>query len=149
MSTISLVQVFKIQQGAFDTAGEASSKIKGILKKLGIAPDIVRDVAISAYETELNLVIHSEGGELELLVSPDMLVLTSRDQGPGIADLKLALKEGFSTAPDNIRDMGFGAGMGLPNVQRHSHKFDIQSQLGVGTTITAIYYLQNKKHTDK
>lgn len=145
MSVMSLVQIFKVKQSAFDTAGEASSKIKGILKKLGIAPDVIRDVAISAYEAELNLVIHSLGGELELMVYPDMLTLTSRDEGPGIADLKLALKEGYSTAPDNIRDMGFGAGMGLPNIQRHSHKFDIQSQLGEGTTITATYYLQRDK----
>lgn len=145
MSSISLVQVFPVEKGAFDTAGEASSKIKGILKKLGIPADIIRDIAISAYETELNLVIHSDGGELELVISPETVLLTSQDIGPGIADLKLALKEGYSTAPDNIRDMGFGAGMGLPNVQRHSHQFEIESELGKGTTIRAKYYLTRAK----
>lgn len=141
MNDLSLVQIYPVEKGEFDTAGEASSKIKSTLKKLGIPPDIVRDIAIAAYETELNLVIHSDGGEMELLVKPDTIQLTSRDNGPGIADIRLALKEGYSTAPDNIRDMGFGAGMGLPNVQRHSHDFYIESELGKGTLIRATYHL--------
>lgn len=135
------VQTFSINKGAFDTAGEASSKIKGILKKLGIPPEIVRDVAIAAYETELNLVIHSAGGELTLEISPEKLVLASQDVGPGIENLELALKEGYSTAPESVRDLGFGAGMGLPNIKRHCHEFRIESELGKGTTIQAIYHL--------
>ncbi|MDR1619759.1 MAG: anti-sigma regulatory factor [Clostridiales bacterium] len=136
-------RVFPVQKGMFDTAGEASSKIKKILKKVGIPPDIVRDVAIAAYETELNLVIHSLGGELTLSVNPEIIELISQDVGPGINDVNMALKEGYSTAPDDVRDMGFGAGMGLPNVQRHCHEFQIASELGRGTTIRAKYFLKN------
>jgi len=136
------VQTFPVARGAFDTAGEASSKIKGILKKLGISPDVVRDVAIAAYETELNLVIHSYGGVLRLEVRSDEIDLISEDRGPGIADISLALQEGYSTAPESVRDMGFGAGMGLPNVQRHSHSLHIESELGKGTLIQAKYFLK-------
>lgn len=138
---LSLIQTFPVSHGAFDTAGEASSKIKAILKKLGIAPGVIRDVAIAAYETELNLVIHSVGGELVLEVRPEQIVLISQDQGPGIADISLALKEGYSTAPESVRVMGFGAGMGLPNVQRHCDDFRIESELGKGTVIRAGYTL--------
>ncbi len=141
MASLTLAQTFPVQKNAFDTAGEASSKIKGILKKLGIKPEIIRDIAIASYEIELNLVIHSLGGDLELKVSADKIVLTSRDVGPGIADIKLALKEGYSTAPESVRDLGFGAGMGLPNIQRHSHEFHIESELGKGTLIRATYNL--------
>ncbi|MDL2217061.1 anti-sigma regulatory factor [Christensenellaceae bacterium OttesenSCG-928-M15] len=138
---LTLVQTYPVERGAFDTAGEASSKIKSTLKKLGISPAVIRDIAIAAYETELNLVIHSLGGDLVLEVQPEKIVLTSKDVGPGIADLKLALKEGYSTAPESVRDMGFGAGMGLPNIQRHCHEFHIESALGASTVITAIYFL--------
>lgn len=132
---------YPVARGAFDTAGEASSKVKGTLKKIGIPPSIIRDIAIAAYEMELNLVIHSLGGELMLEVEPETILVTSQDVGPGIADIKLALKEGYSTAPENVRDMGFGAGMGLPNVQRHSHEFHIESALGQPTVIKAKYFL--------
>lgn len=142
-----MVERFSIEKGAFDTAGTASSKIKAMLKKLGIPPNIVRDVAISAYEAELNLVIHSDGGELILEIAPDILTLTSADTGPGIADIELAMKEGYSTAPESVRSLGFGAGMGLPNVERHCHEFSITSELGEGTIIRAIYYLHNTKDT--
>lgn len=138
---ISLVQTFPVPRGAFDRAGEASSKIKSTLKKLGIPPEVVRDVAIAAYETELNLVIHSQGGELILEVKPDEIQLVSQDQGPGIPDIPLALSEGYSTAPESVRNLGFGAGMGLPNVQRHCHLFHIESEPGKGTFIRASYFL--------
>lgn len=140
-----MIERFSVEKGAFDTAGTASSKIKAMLKKLGIAPNIVRDVAISAYEAELNLVIHSNGGELLLEMAPDIITLTSADDGPGIADIDLAMKEGYSTAPESVRSLGFGAGMGLPNVKRHCHEFSITSELGSGTVIKAIYYLNSGK----
>ncbi len=128
-------------RGSFDTAGDASGSIKRILKKMGVDAAIVREVAISSYELELNLVIHSLGGTLSLLFTPHKLYLISSDVGPGIPDIDLALKEGYSTAPANVRDMGFGAGMGLPNVKRHCHEFYIDSEVGRGTTIKALYNL--------
>lgn len=139
-----MIQTYSVERGAFDTAGDASSAIKSTLKKLGIAPVIIRDVAIASYEAELNLVIHSLGGELLIEIHPDRILLTSRDKGPGIADLKLALKEGYSTAPESVRDMGFGAGMGLPNIRRHCHEFHIDSALGKSTVIQAHYYLDKQ-----
>ena len=142
METNAYIRVFPVEQGNFETAGEASSVIKRMLKRLGIEPNIIRDVAIAAYETELNLVIHSWGGELTLEVRPHMIVLSSKDNGPGIEDISLALEEGYSTAPESVRMMGFGAGMGLPNVKRHSHEFHIRSEKGKGTEIRAIYHLK-------
>ena len=141
MENTALTHAYPVERGAFDTAGTASSRIKGILKKLGIAPTTIRDVAIAAYEAELNLVIHSLGGTLTIEIFPDTIILTSSDIGPGIANLSLALKEGYSTAPASVRDMGFGAGMGLPNIRRHCHDFHIESTLGQGTTIQATYHL--------
>ncbi len=142
MENAAFIERYHVERAGFDKAGEASSKIKRLLKKLGIAPNVIRDVAIAAYETELNLVIHSLGGMLTLEVRPDMILLSSEDRGPGIPDISLALKEGFSTAPDSVRMMGFGAGMGLPNVKRHSHTFEIDSEVGKGTTIKATYFLK-------
>lgn len=142
MENNAFVERFPVERGSFDTAGEASSRIKQRLKKLGIRPEIIRDVAIAAYETELNLVIHSLGGELRLEISPETIALVSEDRGPGIPDLSLALREGYSTASENVRMMGFGAGMGLPNVKRHSHEFEIESEVGKGTVIKAIYHIR-------
>lgn len=132
---VMLHEVFPVQAGDFQTAGEASGKIKRILKKLGVDSAIVRRVSVAAYEVELNLVIHSLGGEMELIVQPDKLEMNVRDQGPGIPDLDLAMSEGYSTASDEVRMMGFGAGMGLPNIKRNADVFHIQSQPGIGTTI--------------
>lgn len=142
MEETTLTEVYPVVSGRFDTAGEASSSIKRLLKKLGIAPSIIRDLAIVAYETELNLVIHSVGGELILEVHPDTITLISRDRGPGIPNVDLALKEGYSTAPESVRNMGFGAGMGLPNIKRHSEQFSIVSEVGKGTEIRAEYHIR-------
>ena len=133
--TTMLHEVYPVEAGAFGTAGDASGKIKKTLKKLGVDSGIVRRVAIAAYEVELNLVIHSLGGEMELIVQPDFLQLNVRDRGPGIPDVDLAMSEGFSTATDDVRMMGFGAGMGLPNMKRNASTFNIESKVGVGTTI--------------
>ncbi|MEG0145296.1 MAG: anti-sigma regulatory factor, partial [Clostridia bacterium] len=108
--TVMLRESYDITAGDFTTAGEASGKIKRILKKLGVDSAIVRRVSVAAYEVELNLVIHSLGGAMELVVRPDFLELNVRDRGPGIPDIDLAMREGYSTASDDVRMMGFGAG---------------------------------------
>ena len=132
---IMLKEIYPVEAGDFATAGEASGKIKRILKKLGVDSAVVRRVSVAAYEVELNLVIHSQGGQMELVVRPDYLELNVRDRGPGIPDIDLAMSEGYSTAPDEVRSLGFGAGMGLPNMKKYSDEFDIQSAVGVGTTV--------------
>lgn len=141
MSDILFKESFPVQRGNFETAGEVSSKIKRVLKKMGLNAGVIRDVAIAAYEAELNLVIHSLGGELILEIGPQELRLVCQDVGPGIPDISLAMKEGYSTAPESVRMMGFGAGMGLPNIKRHSHEFFITSEMGKGTEIVAVYRL--------
>ena len=127
---------FPVEAGAFTTAGEASTTIKRTLKQLGISAEVLRHVSVACYELELNLVIHSLGGTLTLLVDPDNVTLISKDVGPGIPDIEQAMTEGFSTASAEARTLGFGAGMGLPNMKRNATEFDIQSEVGVGTTIT-------------
>ena len=132
---ILLEQVFPVEAGAYATAGEASTTIKRKLKQLGIDANVLRRVSVASYEVELNLVIHSLGGTLTLQVDPEMVTLISKDVGPGIPDIDKAMTEGFSTANEEARTRGFGAGMGLPNMKRNATTFDIQSQVGVGTTI--------------
>ena len=132
---IMLKEIYPVEAGDFATAGEASGKIKRILKKLGVDSAVVRRVSVAAYEVELNLVIHSQGGQMELVVRPDYLELNVRDRGPGIPDIDLAMSEGYSTASDDVRMMGFGAGMGLPNMKRNADEFRIRSTVGVGTEI--------------
>ena len=117
------------------TMEQYESKIKRILKKLGVPSSVVRRVSVAAYEVELNLVIHSLGGHMDLTVNPDSVVLVVEDCGPGIPDLELAMSEGWSTASDDVRMLGFGAGMGLPNMKRNADDFDIQSEVGKGTRI--------------
>lgn len=133
--TVMLRETYPVEAGDFTTAGEVSGKIKRILKKLGVDSAVVRRVSIAAYEVELNLVIHSLGGMIELIVLPDRLELNVSDRGPGIPDIDLAMSEGYSTASDDVRMMGFGAGMGLPNMRRNATDFDITSTVGVGTVI--------------
>lgn len=132
---------FPVKSGDFATAGNASRRMKLTLKKMGISPMIIRYVSIASYEMELNLVIHSEGGHLALELYEDKLKLISSDTGPGIPDVDLAMQEGWSTASEAVRSMGFGAGMGLPNIKRHSHEFEINSTVGKGTNIEAIYHI--------
>ena len=130
-----LEKSFPVEAGAFTTAGEASTTIKRTLKQLGISAEVLRHVSVACYEVELNLVIHSEGGTLKLLVDPENVTLISEDRGPGIPDIEKAMTEGFSTANEEARTLGFGAGMGLPNMKRNASQFDIRSEVGVGTTI--------------
>ena len=132
MEEILLNESFEVSAGDFLSAGEASGRIKKILKQLGVQSEVIRRAAIVSYEAELNLVIHSLGGRLELEVTPQFVTISTKDIGP---DISLALKEGWSTAPDSVREMGFGAGMGLPNMKRNSDNFEINSKKGEGTYI--------------
>ena len=132
---------YPVAAADYTSAGKASTDIKRRLKKLGVGGDVLRRVAVASYEVELNLVIHSLGGELCLIVYPDAAQLISSDRGPGIPDLNMAMREGYSTANDEARSLGFGAGMGLPNMKRNSDEFSIESELGVGTTITMKFNL--------
>ena len=130
---------FPVAAMDFVTAGEASAQIKRMLKKLGVDPAVIRRLAIACYEAEINLVIHSSGGKLTLELHPDNVTLLSEDVGPGIPDIDLAMSEGYSTASDDVRMMGFGAGMGLANMARNADHFHIESKVGQGTRIEMIF----------
>ena len=119
----------------FTRAGEASADVKRNLKRMGVDREAVRKAAIALYEGEINLAIHAGGGEITVTLTPDTIVMLLEDHGPGIPDIALAMSEGWSTAPDEVRSLGFVAGMGLPNMKKYSDRFDIQSTVGVGTTI--------------
>lgn len=118
---------FDITAGDFASAGEASAKIKSILRMIGIDPALTRRVTIASYEAELNMIIHSHGGVMSVQISPDAISLCCEDTGPGIADIDMAMREGYSTASSDVRMMGFGAGMGLPNIKKNSDDFSIRS----------------------
>lgn len=131
---------FDIKAGDFVLAGEASSKIKDALKKLGVKPEILKKVAIISYEAEMNIVIHSVGGVLKAIISKDKIEIIAEDRGPGIENIELAMMEGYSTAPEEIRNLGFGAGMGLPNMKKYSDHFEIESQKGTGTRVYMVVF---------
>ena len=126
---------YDVVSGDFDRAGEASSAIKRLLQRLGIPADIIRRIAIGTYEAEMNVIIHAGGGVVMAEISPESTIIVVTDKGPGIPDIEQAKQEGWSTAPDYIRQMGFGAGMGLPNMKRYSDEMHVASTVGVGTTI--------------
>jgi anti-sigma regulatory factor (Ser/Thr protein kinase) len=127
---------YEVPADDFTRAGEASSDVKSKLKKMGVDPEIVRKVAIAMYEGEINMVIHANGGKIDVTVSPEEIVMILKDQGPGIEDIELAMQAGYSTAPENIRSLGFGAGMGLPNMKKYTDELNIDSVIGTGTTVT-------------
>ncbi|MBE6605664.1 MAG: anti-sigma regulatory factor [Ruminococcaceae bacterium] len=127
---------FDVDGNDFTSAGEASVQVKKILRRIGIDSEAIRRVSIAMYEAEINMVIHAGGGEAELFITDDKVTLVMTDRGPGIADIELAMREGYSTAPDNIRSLGFGAGMGLPNIKRYTDELNIESEVGKGTKIT-------------
>ncbi|HNV34009.1 MAG TPA: ATP-binding protein [Bacillota bacterium] len=126
---------FEIIARDFIRAGDAAATIKRYLGQHGFDPELVRRAAVAAYEAEMNIVIHSRGGMLTALIEPDAILITAVDVGPGIPDIPLAMTEGFSTADEEARRMGFGAGMGLPNMKKCSDKFEISSQRGTGTMV--------------
>ncbi len=127
---------FVVDGEDFTSAGQASVQVKKNLRKLGIPPETIRKISIAMYEGEINMVIHADGGEADVLVYEDRIVMILTDRGPGIADVEKAMQEGYSTAPDNVRSLGFGAGMGLPNMKRYTDDMQIESVVGEGTTIT-------------
>lgn len=131
-----IIMSYEVPANDFTRAGEASSSVKSKLKKMGVKPEIIRKVAIAMYEGEINMVIHAFGGKIEVIVTPEEIEMILKDQGPGIADIELAMQVGYSTAPDNIRSLGFGAGMGLPNMKKYSDEMKIDTILGTGTTVT-------------
>lgn len=122
----------------FTLAGATSAKVKKYLKQLGLSADVIRRTAIAMYEAEINMVIHADGGEIDVEISPECIHIVFRDRGPGIPDIEKAMQEGFSTATNEIRELGFGAGMGLPNIKMYSDKMNIESIVGEGTTIDLI-----------
>ena len=126
---------FNVDGEDFSSAGQASVNVKKNLRQLGIAPEIIRKVSIAMYEGEINMVIHAGGGNADVLVYEDRIEICLDDHGPGIPDVERAMQEGFSTAPDNIRSLGFGAGMGLPNMKRYTDSMEIHTEIGVGTRI--------------
>ncbi len=127
---------FDVDGDDFTSAGQASVQIKKNLRQLGIAPDTIRRVSIAMYEGEINMVIHADGGDADVSVTEEYIEIVLSDRGPGIKDIEQAMQEGFSTASDSIRSMGFGAGMGLPNMKRYTDYMNIDSVVGEGTTIT-------------
>ena len=134
METIKLV--YPVEGGDLIEAGEASSKMKLTMKKLGLPQDVIRRASICMYEGEINMVIHADGGQAEVEVDADQITIRMEDTGPGIPDVAQAMQEGFSTAGQTARELGFGAGMGLPNIKRYSDEMSIETEVGKGTTVT-------------
>ena len=127
---------FDVDGENFSSAGEASIIMKKSLRQLGFPQNVIRRVTIAMYEGEINMVIHANGGQADVEISPDEIKIVLEDSGPGIADVDLAMQEGSSTAKDNIRALGFGAGMGLPNMKKYTDSMEIETEIGVGTKIT-------------
>lgn len=126
---------YEVDGENFLRAGEASAAVKRVLKQLGISGEIVRKVAIAMYEAEMNMVIHGKGGIIDAVLTNQYVEIVLKDKGPGIPDIALAMQEGYSTAPAHIRELGFGAGMGLPNIKKYSDELDITSKCQEGTTV--------------
>ena len=137
MSEELLSRSFTLHGRDFDKAGETSTEIKSMLKELGIDSQVIRRVVVVCFEAEMNVVMYADEGTLTFVLTDDDVGIEIADRGPGIPDIDDALTEGWSTATDEMREMGFGFGMGLPNIRRHSDDFDIRSDVGVGTTVTS------------
>lgn len=131
-----LVFNFNVDGDDFTSAGQASVQVKKNLRQLGIAPEIIRKISIAMYEGEINMVIHAGGGKATVGVTEEYVEIILADKGPGIKNIEQAMQEGYSTAPDSIRSLGFGAGMGLPNMKRYTDLMEIDTEVGVGTTVT-------------
>ncbi|KPL19534.1 MAG: anti-sigma regulatory factor [candidate division Zixibacteria bacterium SM23_81] len=134
-SETSFQQEFAIEGGDFNNAGRASSRLRNILKQIGISPLVIRRVSTASYEAEMNVVLYARRGTLSFMVTPEKITIVVEDEGQGIADIGLAMQEGYSTASREIREMGFGAGMGLPNIKKNADELEISSEVGLGTTV--------------
>lgn len=135
MENNQLVLNYEVNGDDFTRAGEASAQVKKVLKRMGLSPDVVRRVVIALYEGEINMVIHANGGTVTVDINTDRIDMVLKDHGKGIENVDLAMQEGYSTAPDEIRSLGFGAGMGLPNMKNYTDLIEIESEIGVGTTV--------------
>ena len=133
---------FDVDGNDFTSAGQASVQVKKNLRQLGLTPEIIRRVSIAMYEGEINMVIHAGGGVADVLVDENAVTIILEDNGPGIKDIERAMQEGFSTAPDTIRSLGFGAGMGLPNMKRYTDEMELTSTVGVGTKIVMKVFIR-------
>ncbi len=132
-------EVYQVIPDDFERAGMASASLKGLLKQLGLAPELIRRIAIGTYEGEMNCLIHGGGGEIRVEMEVPAIKVIISDHGPGIPDVDKAMQEGWSTASAKIRSMGFGAGMGLPNMKKVSDNLEIQTKVGAGTTVTMTF----------
>jgi anti-sigma regulatory factor (Ser/Thr protein kinase) len=128
---------FRVEGMDFAAAGDVASNIKRALQQIGLDPGVIRRASVAAYEAETNIVIHAYRGRITVKVDTEGVRITAEDEGPGIPDVELAMQEGYSTAPQHIREMGFGAGMGLPNIKRSTDELEIRTRVGVGTTLRA------------
>lgn len=137
----SLELKYTVDANDFTRAGEASKQVKKTLKTMGMPPEIVRRISIAIYEGEINMVIHANGGEITVTVSDEDIKMVLADQGPGIPDVEKAMQAGFSTAAENVRNLGFGAGMGLPNMKKYTDEMSIETEKDVGTTVTMRVFL--------
>jgi serine/threonine-protein kinase RsbT len=142
LSENSIKMHFDIPANDFTSAGEASSSVKKTLSHLGIKPAEIKRTSIAMYEAEINAVIHANGGTADIEIDEEKIVVIIRDEGPGISDIELAMQEGYTTASDSVREMGFGAGMGLPNMKRYADTLKIDTEVNKGTTITIVVYLR-------
>jgi serine/threonine-protein kinase RsbT len=132
---------YEVPADDFTHAGSASGHVKTVLKQLGLSPELIRRVTIAMYEGEINMVIHANGGTADIAITSECITIDLKDKGPGIPDVELAMTEGFSTAPDAIRSLGFGAGMGLPNMKKYTDELSITTKIGDGTTVHIVVYI--------
>lgn len=133
---------YEVDGDDFTRAGEASANVKKTLRKLGVAPEAIRKVAIALYEGEINMVIHAEGGYIDIEITPNKITMALCDKGKGIENVEQAMQEGYSTAPDEVRSLGFGAGMGLPNMKKYTDEMSVESTVGVGTNVYMTVFIQ-------
>ena len=140
-------RTFEIAGMDFGKGGSASLEIKEILREVGIDPVIVRRAAIASYEAEMNVVMYAHRGKIALELDPETIRILLDDEGPGIADIERAMQEGYSTATDEMREMGFGAGMGLPNIKKNADLFELRSTVGEGTSYRIVFYLSQAGRT--
>ena len=131
---------FEIERGNFADAGQASSSVKRILKQLGVAPPNIKRTVVALFEAEINAIAHAYGGKIDIDIDDGKIVMVVADQGPGIPNVDLAMQEGWSTASPQVREMGYGAGMGLPNIKKNTDELKIDTEVGVGTTVTMTVY---------